>query len=74
MTWLRIFDLNGELSLILLDNAAMADSSESRPVVKSTKPVSEALLNEKVSADPQSKLHIRVYTLLAFDSYVSYPK
>lgn len=27
----------------------MADSSESRPVARATKPVSEALLNEKVS-------------------------
>lgn len=34
----------------------MADSSESRPVVKSTKPVSEALLNEKVSASTSSEL------------------
>ena len=43
----------------------MADSSESRPVVKSTKPVSEALLNEKVSANPLSMPHIRGCTLFS---------
>lgn len=32
----------------MLETFAMADSSESRPVARATKPVSEALLNEKV--------------------------
>lgn len=36
----------------------MADSSESRPVARATKPVSEALLNEKVRVYPgESVIH-----------------
>lgn len=64
VTWISLSELY--TNALCSRSFAMADSSESRPVARATKPVSEALLNEKVWAYPGG-VHNTSTSIVAFD-------
>lgn len=67
VTWFSLIEIY--TNALCSRSFAMADSSESRPVARATKPVSEALLNEKVWTYPGGVYYIST-SIVAFDPLI----